>query len=178
MPGRVAVLCPRPARQPLTNHALDLGVARLGLLSPETLAQHALTELEELECDAKAFLNHANVCHDGLSIRHWRASVPHATGIGIIMTPLAMLDGVGSNGSRSACRKITSSSRKPPAGVTGREQRPPIDRGAISTTKIPSALTRASAWIGPIVRPMVAAAAVTCAAISWWRRRGRRDGVT
>ncbi len=102
-----------------------------------------------------------------------------ALGVGIIRTPAAR----GSRDSPSmssptAWRKINSSSEIPAPNFNVREQRPPIERGAISIIQIPRSSIRSSACSGPWRRPSARAVAVTQSASSRCCAAGRRDGVT
>src|SRR5207249_111470 len=78
----------------------------------------------------------------------------------------------------SAWRRISSSSVMPVPNRRVREQRPPIERAATSTTQGPASLTLSSAWTGPSVSPSAAHARRVTSAMRACVPAGRRDGVT
>ncbi len=102
-----------------------------------------------------------------------------ALGIGSMRTPAAPGSRSRSSMSRPAARRrISSSSETPVPKRSVREQRPPMERAAISMTTARSPSTRSSACTGPSMRPRAAAACAVVSRIRVCAASGRRDGVT
>src|SRR5438270_482173 len=101
-----------------------------------------------------------------------------ARGIGIIMTPAGRRSRTSdAMGQPSAWRRMISSSVMPVPKRSVREQSPPMDRAATSSTHGPSSFTRSSAWTGPSLRPRAAQAAAATASMLRCTSAGSREGV-